>query len=407
VRLWRNIQDQIDQGRYPFGNLFEMSSFLYGKTEVGGHGWTSGALLSQVWNPQRCFSQLEDCTKTDHLVENGSVTISMISQFPEQIGRWLVRFMVLLLKAGDEVLIGGQAVFEGVMMRSPRSYSIAVRKPDQSIVTKKDYLSKVGEHQRIFRLPVIRGVVTLGQAFTLGVRALKFSTDQALLSRLAQSGKKTQERAEISPWMMTVNIAIAIFFFVLLFKWLPLVLTSQLKQHFDFLSNRFLFSLVDGTIRLAIFLTYILSISRLKDIRRLFEYHGAEHKVVFTFEAREHLSVENARRHSTLHPRCGTSFLMVVMLTSTFVYAFIPFDSFSLKLLSRVVLIPLIAGLSYEIIRFAAKHQNVLLNLITLPGLWLQRVTTKEPSDDQLEIAIRALDEAIFLENSEGQLAVI
>jgi len=330
----------------------------------------------------------------------------MIKKIIWKMELWLVKFTVFLLRAGDEVLIGGQAVFEGVMMRSPRSYSIAVRKPDQSIVTKRDYLAKVGERKRILKLPVIRGVVTLGQAFTLGVRALKFSTDEALLSRFAQLGKE-RERTEISPWMMAANIALAIFFFVLLFKWLPLVLTSQLKQHFDFLSNQFLFSLVDGTIRLGIFLTYIFSISKLKDIRRLFEYHGAEHKVVFTYEAREDLSVQNARRHSTLHPRCGTSFLMVVMLTSTFVYAFIPFDSFSLKLLSRVILIPLIAGLSYEIIRFAAKHQNVLLNLITKPGLWLQRVTTKEPSDDQLEIAIRALDETIFLENSEAQLAVI
>jgi uncharacterized protein YqhQ len=330
----------------------------------------------------------------------------MMNEFLWKIELWVVRFTVFLLRAGDEVLIGGQAVFEGVMMRSPRSYSIAVRKADQSIVTKKDYLSRPAERSRILQLPIIRGVVTLGQAFTLGVRALKFSTDQVLISRLAP-GEEGQEKKEISPWMMALNIAFAIFFFVLLFKWFPLVLTSQLKQHFDSLSNRFLFSLVDGSIRLGIFLTYIFSISMLKDIRRLFEYHGAEHKVVFTYEAREQLSVENARRHSTLHPRCGTSFLMVVMLTSTFVYAFIPFDSFSLKLLSRVILIPLIAGLSYEIIRFAAKHQNVLMNLITLPGLWLQRVTTKEPSDDQLEIAIRALDEAIFLENSEGQLAVI
>jgi uncharacterized protein YqhQ len=331
----------------------------------------------------------------------------MINELFKKAQQWIVRFTIVLLRAGDEVLIGGQAVFEGVMMRSPRSYSIAVRKADRSIVTKKDYLPAPAERRKILRLPIVRGVVTLGQAFTLGVRALKFSTDQVLSSRLAQSGEEGAHKTEISPWMMALNIAFAILFFVLLFKWLPLVLTSQLKEQFAFLSNRFVFSLTDGSIRLGIFLTYIFSISMLKDIRRLFEYHGAEHKVVFTYEAREQLSVENARRHSTLHPRCGTSFLMVVMLTSTFVYAFIPFDSFSLKLLSRLILIPLIAGLSYEIIRFAAKHQNVLLNLITLPGLWLQRVTTKEPSDDQLEIAIRALDEAIFLENSEGQLAVI
>jgi uncharacterized protein YqhQ len=331
----------------------------------------------------------------------------MINGLLWTVQRWFVNFTVFLLRAGDEVLVGGQAVFEGVMMRSPRSYSIAVRKADRSIITKKDYLRGPAQRSKILRLPIIRGVVTLGQAFTLGVRALKFSTDQVLISRLAQSDEDGRRKGEISPWMMALNIALAIFFFVLLFKWLPLFLTSQLKEHFDSLSNRFFFSLVDGSIRLGIFLIYIFSISRLSDIRRLFEYHGAEHKVVFAYEARQELSVENARQHSTLHPRCGTSFLMVVMLTSTFVYAFIPFDSFSLKLLSRVVLIPLIAGLSYEIIRFAAQHQHSLLNLVTRPGLWLQRVTTKEPSDDQLEIAIRALDEAIFLENSEAQLAVI
>jgi len=330
----------------------------------------------------------------------------MITRCLWQVKLWVIRFTVLIVRAGDEVLIGGQAVFEGVMMRSPRSYSVAVRKADQTIVTKKDYLPGLGERNRFLRLPIVRGVVTLGQAFTLGIRALKFSTDQALIGRRA-NGEDGGQKREINPWIMAVNIAVAIFFFVLLFKWLPLVLTSQLKEHFAFLSNRFFFSLVDGCIRLGIFLIYIFSISRLKDIRRLFEYHGAEHKVVFTYEARQELSVANARKHSTLHPRCGTSFLMVVMLTSTFVYAFIPFDSFSLKLFSRVALIPLIAGLSYEIIRFAAKHENSLLTWVTRPGLWLQRVTTKEPSDDQLEIAIRALDEAIFLETAEGQLAVI
>lgn len=335
----------------------------------------------------------------------------MTNNFVSKLKLSTANVTVFLMKAGEEVLVGGQAVFEGVMMRFPGSYSIAVRKPDQSIIVKKDYLKRPSERNKIWRYPVIRGIMILGQAFVLGLRALKFSTDQVLIGRAKQSGEARQNQAqgktEISAGMMALNVGFALFFFIVFFKLLPLLIASQLKEYFILLDNRFLFSVVDGSVRLFIFLAYIFSISKIKDIRRIFEYHGAEHKVVFTYESREKLSVQNARKYPTLHPRCGTSFLMVVMLTSTFVYAFIPFDSFSLKLLSRVVLIPLIAGLSYEIIRFATTRQNAVLNLITLPGLWLQKVTTKEPSDDQLEIAIKALHEAIILENAEGQLAVI
>ncbi len=321
---------------------------------------------------------------------------------------WIANFTVFLLKAGEEVLVGGQAVFEGVMMRSPRSYSIAVRRPDGTVALKKDYLARPADRNAIWGCPVIRGVMTLGQAFTLGIRALKFSTDQ-ILNALAekQGDDRPGARKEIGTWVMALNIVIALGFFVLLFKFLPLLLASWMKGHFSVLNNRFLFSFIDGVIRLVIFLLYIFLVSRIRDIRRIFEYHGAEHKVVFTYEAEEPLCVENARKYSTLHPRCGTSFLMVVMLMSTVVYAFIPFDSFSLRLLSRVVLIPLIAGLSYEIIRFAALRKNLILNWITMPGLWLQKVTTKEPDDSQLEIAVMALDEALTMEKTAPQFSTI
>lgn len=290
------------------------------------------------------------------------------------------------------------------MMRSPRSYSIAVRRADGSIVVKKGYLLRPGDRKRLWSFPLFRGIATLGQAFTLGVRALKFSTDQ-MLEGLAHSGAKapsfrSESRKEISPAMMAFNVVVALGFFVLLFKLLPLLGATWLQTHFSVLSGRFEFSLVDGVIRLGIFLLYIVLVSRIPDIRRIFEYHGAEHKVVFTYEAAESLTVDNARRHSTFHPRCGTSFLMVVMLISTLVYALIPFDSLALKLLSRVTLIPLIAGLSYEIIRFAALRRNVVLDWITLPGLWLQRLTTRQPDDAQLETAVRALDEALALEKA-------
>jgi uncharacterized protein YqhQ len=326
----------------------------------------------------------------------------MLSSWAWNLKLWIANLTVFLLKAGEEVLVGGQAVFEGVMMRSPKSYSIAVRKPDGTIVVKKDYLPRPADRRALWGYPLIRGIATLGQAFTLGVRALRFSTDQVLSSLPGKenSSKAPKAPREVSTGMMAMNIVVALTVFVLLFKLLPLVLATWLQGHFTAVKDPLLFSLVDGVIRLGIFILYIVLVSQIRDIRRIFEYHGAEHKVVFTYEAQEGLTVDNARRHSTFHPRCGTSFLMVVMLISALVYAFIPFESLAMRLVSRIILIPVIAGISYEIIRFAALRKIKVLEWITLPGLWLQRVTTKQPDDSQLEIAIRALDETLVLENA-------
>ena len=326
----------------------------------------------------------------------------MTSSWIWNLKLWIANLTVFLLKAGEEVLVGGQAVFEGVMMRSPKSYSIAVRKPDGSIVVKKDYLPRPSDRRALWGYPLLRGIATLGQAFTLGVRALRFSTDQVLSSLAGKENSKAVKTttSEVSTGMMAMNIVVALTVFVLLFKLLPLVLATWLQNHFTAIKDPLLFSLVDGVIRLGIFILYIVLVSQIRDIRRIFEYHGAEHKVVFTYEAQEGLTVDNARKHSTFHPRCGTSFLMVVMLISALVYAFIPFESLAMRLLSRIILIPVIAGISYEIIRFAALRKIKVLEWITLPGLWLQRVTTKQPDDGQLEIAIRALDEALILENA-------
>jgi uncharacterized protein YqhQ len=326
----------------------------------------------------------------------------MLSSWVWELKLWIANLTVFLLKAGEEVLVGGQAVFEGVMMRSPKSYSIAVRKPDGTIVVKKDYLPRPADRRPLWGYPLIRGIATLGQAFTLGVRALRFSTDQVLSSLPGKenSSKGPKAPREVSTGMMAMNIVVALTVFVLLFKLLPLVLATWLQNYFTAVKDPLLFSLVDGVIRLGIFILYIVLVSQIRDIRRIFEYHGAEHKVVFTYEAQEGLTVDNARRHSTFHPRCGTSFLMVVMLISALVYAFIPFESLAMRLLSRIILIPVIAGISYEIIRFAALRKIKVLEWITLPGLWLQRVTTKQPDDGQLEIAIRALDETLVLENA-------
>ena len=322
----------------------------------------------------------------------------------------VVQITIFLLRVGEDVLVGGQAVFEGVMMRMPKSYSVAVRKADGSIAVKKDRLGTLAERHKVWGLPVIRGTVILGQAFILGMRALKFSTDQAMAGMKAEytklKGETVEKGREVGFWAMALNVAVALAFFILLFKYLQLLAASYLAALYPVARHQIVFSLVDGVARLLLFLFYISAISLVRDIRRVFEYHGAEHKVVFTFEAREVLSVENARKQPRLHPRCGTSFLLVVMILSVVVYAFIPFNSFSLKLLSRIALIPVLAGFSYEIIRFAARGRVRLLRWMTKPGLWLQLITTREPQDEQLEIAIRALDETLLLEEVEGRLAV-
>ena len=219
------------------------------------------------------------------------------------------------------------------------------------------------------------------------------------------AGKK--KSTEIPGWMMALNIAFSIGFFIVLYKFVPLVLTTELQKRTDSLDGNLGFSLVDGVIRLAIFLTFLTLVSRMKDIRRVFQYHGAEHKVVFNYESGDPVEVERAQSFTTFHPRCGTSFLMVVMIVSIVVYALLPFESFAMKMLSRVVFLPVIAGLSYEVIRFVSRRSGSLLAWVVAPGLWLQRITTKNPSDDQVEISIHALDGAMALEKEQGGNLVV
>ena len=309
-----------------------------------------------------------------------------------------------VLESGEETLVGGQAVMEGVMMRAPHSYCVAVRKPNGELTTEEAPLPRVSEKYPIFKYPVIRGVGTLGQAMWLGVKALRFSANAQLAEEAKAKGK---EQKELSSWVMTANLLFSFAFFVFLYKFVPLFLTESLTAWFPALGGQIAFNIVDGTIRLLIFLTFLFAISRLKDIRRVFEYHGAEHKVVFNFESGKPVTVENAQRFKTLHPRCGTSFLIVVMVISMIVYALLPFESFGGKFAARVVLIPLIAGLSYELIRYAARKQNSFLAALTAPGLWLQRITTQPHSDEQTSVAIRALDGAMALEKQQGGELVI
>lgn len=310
--------------------------------------------------------------------------------------------MLPVLESGEETLVGGQAVMEGVMMRAPHSYCVAVRKANGEIVTEEAPLARVSEKYPIFKYPVFRGVGTLGQAMWLGVKALKFSANAAL-----DEGDPNAKKEEISSWAMNLNLIFSLAFFIFLYKFVPLWLTSQIETVFPVIHQRIAFNAVDGVIRIAIFLSFLYMMSRLKDIRRVFEFHGAEHKVVFNFESGAPVTVENAQRFTTLHPRCGTSFLLVVMVVSMCVYTLLPFDGFLGKFLSRIVLLPVIAGLSYEMIRYAARQRGGLMAMLTTPGLWLQRITTQPPANDQTAVAIHALEGAMALERKQGGQLVI
>ncbi len=294
------------------------------------------------------------------------------------------------------IRVGGQAVIEGVMMRSPHAMAIAVRKPDGSIVVKKEGLTFFSEKSFFFNIPLVRGVLSLVSALSLGIRALQFSAHQALPE---EEGQK-----EITPWAMGLTFALALSFGILLFFLLPLFLTKGLRGFFPILSTSgLLFNLIDGILRLGIFLLYIRSISLLKEIKRIFQYHGAEHKSIFAFEAGEPLKVERVKGFGCLHPRCGTNFLLIVMVVSILVFALLPHSlPFGYKVLSRVVFIPLIAGLSYEIIRFAdrKRHQKGI-RLLIQPGLWLQRLTAREPNEPQIEVALTALQEVLEMERQQ------
>jgi len=278
--------------------------------------------------------------------------------------------------------VGGQAVIEGVMMRSGNVYSIAVRNPEQEIILKKETIKKLPKY---LKWPVMRGVVALVQSLSIGIRALLYSAEV--------SGHEEETPSTLSLYF-TVIAAFAIG--IGLFLLLPLYSTKWLGIVFQSINESSLvFNLVDGVIRVAVFLIYILAITTSKDIKRVFQYHGAEHKVVHAFEAGEELTPENADKYSTLHPRCGTSFLLIVMMISILVFSIIPKDwPFLDKFLSRVILMPFIAGLSYEFIKLSSKKMNnPFIRMMAMPGIWLQKLTTGTPSHDQIEVAIMALKE--------------
>ena len=327
-----------------------------------------------------------------------------------QILRFLAAIQLLpALESGEETLVGGQAVLEGVMMRSPHAWGIAVRKPSGEITTHSEPLERLSDKHKWMGWPVVRGVMTLGHAMTLGFRALRFSANVALdeLPQETVAEGKPAKKMEVSGWMATVNIVFSVAFFIFMYKYLPLVATTELKKANPVFGEQILFNLVDGFIRIGMFLLFVWGVSLWKDIRRVYEYHGAEHKTVFAFENGDALETAAVQKYSTFHPRCGTSFLMTVLIISMIVYMFIPVTSFGARFAERIVLLPLIAGVSYEIIRYAAKHRGSLFSLMTAPGLWLQRITTRPPDDREVECAIVALDAAMALEKQHGGELVI
>jgi uncharacterized protein YqhQ len=286
--------------------------------------------------------------------------------------------------------IGGQAVLEGVMMRGPSNWALAVRKPDGEIAEVNRPIHSVMTRHWVFRLPIVRGVIALGESLAIGFRALAISANYAA----QQEGEDGEVSTELSRGSIIFAFAIAIGFAVMLFKVTPALITSWLP-----IDTTGSFVVVEGLIRVSFFVVYLLVISLLPDLRRVFEYHGAEHKVINAYEAGEELTPERVKPFSLIHPRCGTAFLLWVMVIAIFVFAFFGRPVWYWLILSRILLLPLIAGLAYELIRFAGKHQgNRVLMTLLAPGLWLQRLTTREPSPDQLEVSISALKEVLQLE---------
>ena len=363
-----------------------------------------------------------------------------------------------------DLIVGGQAVMEGVMMRTPSAYAIACRKKDGSIVHTAEVLPKWSDKYKWMNLPVLRGGATLIQSMALGIKALNFSA--RIYEEDLEAEKQREKAAEFSTETVLAegttdenftkapakvvmpekskakkagqsasavgSIIFALGFNILLFIVAPLLLTNVLFIALGWAEAPALladasvwqtvkaytweikpaswvaFNLIDGLIRMAFFVTMIFSMSYLRDIRRVFEYHGAEHKTVFAWEKGLDLTVENADTQRRQHPRCGTSFLMVVMLVAIVLFSVIKFDAMWLNLVVRIALMPLVAGLSYEIIRYAAKKESsAVFKVMTLPGLWLQNITTQNPDDEQLEVAITALKESLKLEPSEVKTAPV
>lgn len=307
-----------------------------------------------------------------------------------------------MLEMGDilkRVRIGGQAVIEGVMMKNGDKYAVAVRKPDNEVeVDIKEYKS-LGSRYKILRFPIIRGVVNFVESMVVGVKTLTYSAsfyeeEQSEENQVSDKKKeKTKEQQKKSDdLLMFGTVAFSLVFAIALFMMLPALVTMLLDK---VIKNHIIMAIIEGILRLAIFLGYVVVISLMKDIQRVFMYHGAEHKTINCFEAGVPLTPENVKEYSRYHKRCGTSFLFIVMIISILVFMFINAKAIWLRLLLRLLLIPVIAGISYEFIMFAGKSESKLAYILSVPGMWVQRLTTREPDLDMIEVAIKSVDAVI------------
>jgi uncharacterized protein YqhQ len=288
---------------------------------------------------------------------------------------------------------GGQAVIEGVMMRSPSSWAVAVRTPEGDITEVIRAIESPMKRRRMWRLPIVRGIIALGESLAIGFKALAISANVMTQERDENGEIKTQ----IGRAQLIFSFAIAIGFALMLFKVGPALLTSWLP-----IDSTGVFVVVEGVIRVTVFIVYIALVSLLPDLRRVFQYHGAEHKTINALEAGAELTPTSVQKYSLIHPRCGTAFLLWVMVIAIFVFAFVGRPALHWLILSRILLLPVIAGLAYEVIRFAGKHQkNRVLMTLLAPGLWLQRLTTREPTLDQIEVSIQALQRVLEREQAE------
>lgn len=291
----------------------------------------------------------------------------------------------------ERIYIGGQAVIEGVMMKNKDQYAIAVRKPDQTIETKVETYESLGERIPFFRIPIVRGVVNFIESLVIGMKTLTYSAsfyeedEDAKEDSQAEKAAKKGGESVLMFFSVMISVILAIGLFILLPAWI----SEYIRRGID---NNVVVALLEGVIRLVIFLLYVFAISQMKDIKRVFMYHGAEHKTINCLEAGVPLTPENVMKFSRFHKRCGTSFLFLVMIISILFFMVINVDSAVLRIVLRLLLVPVIAGVSYEVLRLAGKNDSLIIKIISAPGLWVQRMTTREPELDMLEVSIASVE---------------
>jgi len=317
-----------------------------------------------------------------------------------------------LLQIMKKCSIGGQAVLEGVMMKAPDRMAIAVRRTDGIIEVRSKKLSSIKERYPLLNLPVLRGIVNFAETMVLGIRSLMDSAELYAGDELGEDYKPSRFEEWISEKtgkkledvMVVTALIMAVGFAILLFVVAPAFLTGLLRR---WINNNLIMSLIEGLIRLATFLAYIGAIGRIRDIKRVFEYHGAEHKTIHCYEQEEELTVENVRKYTTLHPRCGTAFLLIVMVISIFAFSLLSWDNILIRIGTKLLLLPIVAGISYELIKWAGASSSKWVGIVMYPGLMLQKLTTREPDDEQLQVAICSFKAAMGeLEEQEGVVFV-